>query len=662
MIFGQQAPGLGRLGASARPNAHRSLAVVQPRRCAPLGHNRQIAGSPLHHPGASLVTRAGPGPGPAGSDAAPPTRADPNALAAATAAAASAPASLTFPPPPERSGPPPPPAAATPFQPGQAVGGGRYTIEEVLGAGSNAVAYRARRADSSSVALKALSLRSLRDWKQLELFEREARTLASLQHPAIPRYVDYFEEDGGGDKAFVLVQEVVEGKSLGALIREGARCPEAEVERIAGEMLGVLGYLGGLRPPVIHRDVKPDNIVLEGGTWGGRVYLVDFGGVQAVASAGELAGLGSTIVGTYGYMAPEQFRGAAEPASDLYALGATLLYLLTGQPPSAFTQERMRINWRAGLGRSQASSVSPRLAALLDGLLEPLAEDRLTAEEAQRVLQGKPLSSSRDKATSGFAARKALRRAPPPPPQSVEEAFLQQMAAASRAPAVRVGRPAGTRVQLSSSDSRLDIEIPPRGFTADSAFTGAFAVAWNAFVAIWTFSALASGGILFALFSAPFWLAGAQLAKGALGGALTRERLAIGPRRWRLGQQLAVLGDGGKADFLEGQNEKLQEGLTTELTAARVVTTAFINGVPQTCIEILAGVNRFRFGEGLETVEQQWLVGEINDHIAAVQGRELDLDALPPPDMPRVLNDDTEREREAEREREERERERERER
>lgn len=80
----------------------------------------------------------------------------------------------------------------------------------------------------------------------------------------------------------------------------------------------------------VHRDVKPENIVLEDGKSDGRVFLVDFGGVQA-AAAGESFALGSTVIGTYGYMAPEQFRGAAQPASDLYSLGGTLLYLLSGQ-------------------------------------------------------------------------------------------------------------------------------------------------------------------------------------------------------------------------------------------------------------------------------------------------------------------------------------------
>ena len=157
-----------------------------------------------------------------------------------------------------------------------------------------------------------------------------------------------------------------------------------------------------------------------------------------------------------------------------------------------------------------------------------------------------------------------------------------------------VKKPAGTRVQLERSGGRLDIEIPPEGFTGSSFGTGLFAIAWNAFVAVsqpclwtgcagadvlagitdpysvhvgacpltldgfyaevaattsptpllrsqfWTFSALASGGVLFALFSAPFWFAGAQLAGQAFGGALTKERFAIGRSKFRIAQVAGV--------------------------------------------------------------------------------------------------------------------------
>ena len=82
---------------------------------------------------------------------------------------------------------------------------------------------------------------------------------------------------------------------------------------------------------VVHRDVKPENIILEGGKPGGKVFLVDFGGVlQGTDDADSEVMETGTVVGTYGYMAPEQLRGSARPASDLFALGGTLLHLLTG--------------------------------------------------------------------------------------------------------------------------------------------------------------------------------------------------------------------------------------------------------------------------------------------------------------------------------------------
>jgi len=505
---------------------------------------------------------------------------------------------------------------------------GQYTIVDVLGAGSNATTYKATTLDGRVVAVKALSLTSLRDWKQLDLFQREAQVLAGLSHPAIPRYIDYFEEDSERDRAFYIVQEAVAGRSLADMVSSGARASDQEAMRIAEELLRVLQYLGQLRPPVVHRDVKPENIVLEGGSWGGRVFLVDFGGVQGAASASET--LASTIVGTYGYMAPEQFRGAAQPASDLYALGGTLLYLLSGQAPFAFPQERMRIEWRKGM-----SPPSARWAQLLDGLLEPVAEDRLSADEALAVLQGQPVRSRPAGSTAlrGTGAREAL-----VPPRNATEAYMRMSALA---PAPVKSKPAGSRVQLERTTNRLDVLIPPKGLGMDTAFTGAFALVWNGFVAVWTVGALASGGLLFALFSVPFWFAGAQLARQTMAGALTRERLAVGRSKFRIGQELALFSkDGSSFDFQGGQNEKVVEGSTEQLLGARVITTMFVNDNPVTAIELLEGVNKFRFGEGLETAEQQWLVWEINSAVEEIKGAPLDYAAFPAPEMPRTYRDD----------------------
>ncbi|MEW5312551.1 MAG: hypothetical protein WDW38_004178 [Sanguina aurantia] len=406
--------------------------------------------------------------------------------------------------------------------PGQVLGAqGQYTILGVLGSGSNAITYKAVTAAGLEVAIKALTLRGLKDWKQLDLFQREAQVLASLSHPSIPTYIDYFEQDLGSDMAFYIVQEVARGKSLAEMVSGGKRASESEVMRIAVELLQVLQYLAGLRPAVTHRDVKPENIILEGGSWSGRVYLVDFGGVQGIAAAGGSSGMGSTIVGTFGYMAPEQFRGAAQPASDLYALGATLLYVLSGRNPFEFPQERMQLSWRPSF-----PPPTPLWGTLLDGLLEPVAEDRLTAQEALDVLQGKARVTTQ--ATRSRARRESELD---PPARSAREArgvLARQDALGRSGVAFQLSRPAGSRVVLERTAGRLDINIPPKGMGADTLFTASFALAWNAFVAFWTFGALASGGILFALFSAPFWLAGVQLGRTALGGVLIQERLAIG--------------------------------------------------------------------------------------------------------------------------------------
>ncbi|MEO1297708.1 MAG: protein kinase, partial [Cyanobacteria bacterium J06636_16] len=107
--------------------------------------------------------------------------------------------------------------------------------------------------------------------KKLELFEREAQILAKLKHPAIPKYLDYFQKDTTDNRFFYIVQELAEGRSLADLVAAGERFPEIEARRIALEILQILQYLHGLNPPVIHRDIKPSNIVRRKD---GRIFLV----------------------------------------------------------------------------------------------------------------------------------------------------------------------------------------------------------------------------------------------------------------------------------------------------------------------------------------------------------------------------------------------------
>lgn len=242
----------------------------------------------------------------------------------------------------------------------------RYRIIAPLGQGAFATTYEAEDlVEQKLVALKAISFRQVADWKALDLFEREASVLATLDHRGIPKYLDRFHLDTPKDRCFYLVQELAPGKSLTTLVEQGWRTSEIEVKQIAAQVLEILDYLHSLTPPVIHRDIKPQNIVLDDE---GKVYLVDFGAVQAVYR--NTLSYSGTLVGTFGYMPPEQFNGQVKPASDLYALGATLVYLLSHRAPAELPQRRLKIDFRS------ATSVSRELARWLDKMLEPAIEDR----------------------------------------------------------------------------------------------------------------------------------------------------------------------------------------------------------------------------------------------------------------------------------------------
>ncbi|WP_438035081.1 serine/threonine-protein kinase [Sorangium sp. So ce204] len=181
------------------------------------------------------------------------------------------------------------------------------------------------------------------EWKALDLFEREARGLASLTHPSIPRYIDYLKLEGAQGTCFYLMQELAPGRPLSAWVKDGWRADEAEASTIARHVLRTLLYLQGFSQPIVHRDIKPQNLLRDED---GSVYLVDFG---AVGEARDTTSGGSTVVGTYGYMAPEQFRGRAAPGSDLYGLGATLLHVLSGRDPADLPQKGMRFDIRGSV-------------------------------------------------------------------------------------------------------------------------------------------------------------------------------------------------------------------------------------------------------------------------------------------------------------------------
>ncbi|MGK7895824.1 MAG: serine/threonine protein kinase, partial [Xenococcus sp. (in: cyanobacteria)] len=265
----------------------------------------------------------------------------------------------------------------------------RYCINSILGKGSVGITYGATDTKSNQqVAIKAISLKQLDDWKQVELLQREALVLTNLEHSGIPKYLDYFDIESEKDKVFYLVQELIVGQSLFQLIESGWHATELEVKQIAEQILSILDYLHSLKPPVIHRDIKPQNLILNDE---GKVFLEDFGAVQNIYY--NILLKGSTVVGTYGYIAPEQFRGKAEPATDLYSLGATLLYLLTHRSPTELPQNNLKIDFRSQV------NISESFVEWLEKILEPDPEDRFSSAQASfSELHKKLLTRTRRKA------------------------------------------------------------------------------------------------------------------------------------------------------------------------------------------------------------------------------------------------------------------------
>jgi tetratricopeptide (TPR) repeat protein len=230
-----------------------------------------------------------------------------------------------------------------------------------------------------SVIVKLLPFSPQTHWDELKLFEREAQVLKHLNHPRIPRYRDYFSVDkeaGGGLPWFALVQDYIAGSSLQQLLTDGKRFTQTEAKEIATQLLNILVYLHELSPPVLHRDIKPSNIIQDSDE---QIYLVDFGAVQEKAKA---EGVTFTVVGTGGYAPPEQLWGRAVSASDLYALGATVIHLLTGTSPANLPQHRMRLQFKDKV------TLTPSFAHWLEKLTDPAPERRFSqARQALSALQ-----------------------------------------------------------------------------------------------------------------------------------------------------------------------------------------------------------------------------------------------------------------------------------
>jgi serine/threonine protein kinase len=253
----------------------------------------------------------------------------------------------------------------------------RYQIREQLSRKAGRQTFLAQDLRSQDlVIIKILQFDIDFHWDDLKLFEREAATLQHLDHPAIPKYLDYFEMEEKNAHGFALVQTYIEAPSLESVVKAGRKFSEAEVIELADRMLSILTYLHEQIPPVIHRDIKPSNILLtnRSGNSVGDLYLVDFGSVQTAASKD---GGTITIVGSYGYMPLEQFGGQTTASSDLYSLGMTIIYLLTSTHPAELPQVNGQVKFTA--------EISSKFRRWLEKITQPHLEKRFDAAQSAQT-------------------------------------------------------------------------------------------------------------------------------------------------------------------------------------------------------------------------------------------------------------------------------------
>jgi len=223
------------------------------------------------------------------------------------------------------------------LQPGDMLNRGRFEVVRVLGAGGQGTAYLAKVVDGPDVeiadGLEAGNLVAIKEYilpmhandglsmRLKDSLDNEAKILSGIEHPNIVTLYDCFVEDHRG----YMVLEYIDGPSLRAHIKSTGPAKSLLVVWWALEICSILRYLQSLKPPIVHRDLTPDNLIWKGDR---HVKLFDF----TVAHKFEAQRL-ATIVGKQSYMAPEQVKGLPCPQSDIYSLGATMYFLLTGEDP-----------------------------------------------------------------------------------------------------------------------------------------------------------------------------------------------------------------------------------------------------------------------------------------------------------------------------------------
>jgi serine/threonine protein kinase len=416
--------------------------------------------------------------------------------------------------------------------------------------------------ENALVVVKLLAFGGTVQWDDLKLFEREAQILKQLDYPRIPKYIDYFSID---DRLlwFGLVQQYIPGESLKEQLTQGKRFSEKQVKKIAVEVLDILRNLHELNPAVLHRDIKPSNLIC--GT-DNQIYLVDFGAVQDKAAK---EGATFTVVGTYGYAPMEQFGGRAVPASDLYALGASIIHLLTGIAPADLPVEDLRIQF------SEKTNISSSFKSWLEQITEPSVQRRFSS------------------ATQALEALKSNR---------LPNAILRS-----------IGQPVSSLVQISKSAKELSIKLPRRSKSDIEVIGFTMMILFVSFIGITLMSGLST---LF--FYAPLIALGLLLTLFLIWWSIIDSLLLS---TW--GHQRVVI----SKDFFAvelwlfkfcrnrrvGKTTDVQDVFQSVLRIGTKNPFQIESGEDKEMVTIQTGFKRYSFGVGLSAIECVWLAQEIKD-------------------------------------------------
>ncbi|HEY9595390.1 MAG TPA: serine/threonine-protein kinase [Spirochaetia bacterium] len=479
----------------------------------------------------------------------------------------------------------------------------RYEIVRELGRGGAGVTYLARDTGTGrDVVVKLLHVGLLGDWKTAELFQREAAVLSQLHHERIPAWVDFFPLEGEGSPRFVLVREFVDGSSLQSRVDTGWRGTEEQIRDIGIRLLSIVRYIHDVRPPVIHRDINPRNVITRSD---GEVFLVDFGGVQDAIRLST--GATTTIVGTPGYTPMEQFVGRATVRSDLYSVASTLLFLLTHRNPADLPVKNLKIDIP-----SVIEITSRGLGRVLDNWLEP--------DEARRTLS---IAEATELLTHEPAPAVAFPRAPvEPPPRSPGEEAVPGPVAPSP--------PHGSKIEKTVEGDGVHFLLPPGAAGFARRGIAPFGAFWIVFIGIWGTQTARSGIPWQALLTfLPLVVVGVAMVAVPIAAALSRLGIAIKPDGLTWTRRVLFWTRRGTVP-LEDVGECRIEGSEEDATRQRDgweygygygyrSRSRRAMRMP-TRLMLDVGARTLRFGETLSAREREWLRDAINEELRVARG------------------------------------------